>query len=93
MDREYSRFVLLGLLCSAAALVTLFVASDSSTQSTLLQFDLAALQRLNHEHLTTAQMMAKASFIVILFPYGKHTYCHCNRIEAHHENGFGIVFL
>jgi hypothetical protein len=61
MDRDYSRFAILGLLCSAAALATLFVASDSSAHSELQQLNLAALQRLDHEHLTTAQMMAKAS--------------------------------
>ncbi len=70
MDREYSRFVLLGLLCSAAVLATLFVASDSSAQSALLQLNLAALQHLDHEHLSTAQMMAKAS--ILLFCSGRH---------------------
>ncbi len=67
MDRENSRFLLLGLLCSAAALAALFVADDTSTHYELLDLNLAALQHLDHEHLTTAQMMAKASKSDFLF--------------------------
>jgi hypothetical protein len=61
MDRDYSRFVILGLLCSAAVLASVFVASDHSGRSELQGLDLADLQRLKNEHLTTAQMMAEAS--------------------------------